>query len=95
MVFVDTGAFLARYDAADALHSRCVSVWLRLRGRELFTSTHVLAETWTLLGRRAGYAFAAERAQNVYVSPALEILYTTREDESEAVQWFRLSLIHI
>ncbi len=89
MVFVDTGAFLARYDAADTMHPRAVSAWRSLSGTELFTSTHVLAETWTLLARRAGYAFAAERAQNVYGSLALEILYGTREDEIEAVQWFR------
>lgn len=89
MVFVDTGAFLARYDAADALHARAVAVWRSLRHRDLATSTHVLAETWTLLARRAGYVFASERALEAYASPALEILCSTREEEIEAVQWFK------
>jgi predicted nucleic acid-binding protein len=89
MLFVDTGAFLARYLVKDQHHRRAVAVWKEAAGSPLFTSNHVLDETFTLLGRRAGHAFAADRAENIYASQALEILYSTRTDESEAVRWFR------
>jgi hypothetical protein len=88
-IFVDTGAFLARYLARDEYHRRAVSTWQSLRGSPLFTSNHVLDEVWTLLARRAGYDFASERALNVYASTALEILYSTNDDEMEAVALFR------
>jgi predicted nucleic acid-binding protein len=89
MILVDSGAFLARYLAKDAYHKRAVATWRKIAGSPLFTSNHVLDETFTLLGRRAGYAFAAERAENIYASRALEILYRTRDDECEAIRWFR------
>jgi len=89
MLFVDSGAFLARYLSNDTHHRRATAVWKTLSGVRLFTSNHVLSETITLLGRRAGYAFAAERAENIYSSAALEVLYSTKEQELEAVQLFR------
>lgn len=89
MVFVDSGAFLARFLENDTLHARAVPIWRTLRARHLLTSAHVLAETWTLLARRAGYAYASDRALDAYASQALEILYSTPDNEIEAVQWFR------
>lgn len=89
MVFIDTGAFVARYLVHDAHHRRAASVWKKLRGKPLFTSSHVLDETWTLLGRRAGYGFAADRALNTYASQSLEILYSGEEDEIAAVPLFK------
>lgn len=88
MIFIDTGAFLARHLAQDANHKKAVSIWKALHGKSLFTSDHVLDETWTLLGRRAGHAFAAARALNVYTAPTLEIVYSTRDDELDAIQLF-------
>jgi hypothetical protein len=55
----------------------------------MFTSNHVLDEAWTLLARRAGYRFAADRAVNLYASDVIDILYSTRADELEAVRLFR------
>lgn len=89
MVFVDTGAFLARYLANDAHHPRAVAIWKRMRGEPLVTSNHVLDETLTLLARRAGNRFAGDRADNIYAAEVLEIVYSTKEDESEAVRLLR------
>ena len=89
MLFVDTGAFLARYLTRDACHNRAVAMWRQVAGSALFTSNHVLDETFTLLARRAGHAFAADRAEKIYASPALEILYSTEDDEVEAIRLFR------
>ena len=89
MVFVDTGAFIARYLAQDAFHASAAATWKTLVGRPLFTSNHVLDETLTMLGRRAGYGFAADRGEAIYHSKSLQILYSTREDESHAIRMFR------
>jgi predicted nucleic acid-binding protein len=89
MVFVDTGAFLARYLSNDAYHPRAVAMWKRLRRESLVTSNHVLDETLTLLARRAGGRFAADRADSIYASDVLEILHSTREDEIEAIRLLR------
>ena len=48
----------------------------------------VLDEAFTLLGRVAGHAFAAERARVIYGSPALTILRPGQEDELEALDLF-------
>ncbi len=74
MIFVDTGAFLARYLFHDAHHRSAIAIWKEVTGTPLLTSSHVLDETFTLLARRAGYAFAAERAERVYASSAIEIV---------------------
>ncbi|MBW2534346.1 MAG: PIN domain-containing protein [Deltaproteobacteria bacterium] len=90
MTFVDTDAFLARYVAADQHHRAAQRTWKKL-GRtkqRLFTSSFVLDELVTLLGRRAGHAFAAERARRIYASPRLEILRPTRAGELAALDLF-------
>lgn len=90
MIFVDTGPFLARYLAKDQHHGSAVSAWDELgRSRErCCTSNFVLDELFTLLGRRAGYAFAAERARNIYASDSLEILRPLEDDERQAIELF-------
>jgi predicted nucleic acid-binding protein len=90
MIFIDTGAFLARYLLKDQHHRRAVAVWKKLgSNREnCVTSNFVLDETFTLLGRRAGYGFAVQRAKNIYASQALTIYRPNREDEIKALQYF-------
>ena len=90
MIFLDTGAFLARYLARDQYHQRALAAWSEIGrgGLRCFTSNFVLDETFTLLGRRAGYRFASQRARLLYSSRALTILRPGREDELEAVEDF-------
>ncbi len=57
-----------------------------MRGKT--TSNVVLDETFTLLGRRASYAFAAGRARSLLGSSALTILRPDAEDEQAAVDLF-------
>ncbi len=87
-VFVDTAAFLARWLPADANHRTAVATWRKLAGRPLFTSNHVLDETLILLARRASYAFAFEKAESIFASTVLELVYSSREDELEALSLF-------
>ena len=89
MVFIDTGAFLARWLSHDSQHRAAIRTWQGLAGVALYTSNHVLDETLTLLARRATHRFAVDKAESIFASNALEILYATREDELEALPVLR------
>ncbi len=90
MIFLDTGAFLARFMKRDQHHDDAVKIWKRLEKRppRLFTSNHVLDETFTLLARRAGYAFSAQRARTLLSSEVLTILRPDANDEFAALDDF-------
>lgn len=90
MIFLDTGAFLARYIEADQHHKSAVAGWKRLltERRRCFTSNFVLDETLTLLARRTSYRFAAEKARAAWDSTALEILRPTESTELDAIVYF-------
>jgi predicted nucleic acid-binding protein len=89
VIFVDTGPLLARYLARDQHHARAVSLFEEVesaRRIQLATSNFVLDELFTLLGRRAGLAFAAERARAIYASKRLKVLRPGQADELAAVK---------
>ena len=90
MIFIDTGAFLARYLARDRHHQRALEGWRQLvtLNWRCHTSNFVLDETFTLLGRRASYSFAAERARAILTSDALTILRSDIDEELEALELF-------
>jgi hypothetical protein len=91
VIFVDTGAFLARYLSKDQFHARSRRAWKSLEKARssLFTSSFVLDETFTLLARRTSYEFAAERAEAIYASRVLSILRSDATDEAAALVYFR------
>jgi predicted nucleic acid-binding protein len=91
VIFVDTGAFVARHVERDQDHRRAQNGWreLAVSCEPCVTSNFVLDETLTLLGRRAGYAFAAQRGIALMSSKALAILRPTAEDEWKAIELFR------
>lgn len=91
MIFIDTGAFLARYIERDQYHAAAIRHWRTLQNdrRPCFTSNFVLDETITLLARRSTYEFAAERARNLYKSALLSILRPDHNDELGAVELFQ------
>jgi predicted nucleic acid-binding protein len=89
MIFVDTGVFYARYDLRDSKHRIASRLWEELDGTLLITTNHILEETFTLLARRVGYAFAANLANHVYASVELAVVYTTREEEQAALPFLR------
>jgi len=90
VIFVDTGAFLARHLGRDQHHASAVKAWRRLGKGTLLpaTSNFVLDETFTLLGRWAGYAFAAERARALLGSDLLRILRPGEQEELDAIELF-------
>jgi hypothetical protein len=90
VIYVDTGAFIARYVRQDNHHRKARRAWSEIeRGHvRCFTSNFVLDETFTWLGRRTSYPFAAERARALLHSAALTILRPEAEDEEKAVDLF-------
>ncbi len=53
-----------------------------------FTSSFILDETFTLLGRRSSNSFAADRARALLNSAALSILRPDADDEERAIELF-------
>lgn len=90
MIFIDTGAWLARLDARDQYHRVATERWKRLERSDLrpLTSNLVLAETLTLLARRQNYEYAARQARAIYASTVLDILRPDREQDIEAIDFF-------
>lgn len=90
MIYVDTGAFIARYVRRDTHHRQARRAWTEIERSRVrcFTSNFVLDETFTWLGRRASYTFAAERARALLHSAALTILRPDADDEEKAVDVF-------
>lgn len=87
MIFIDTGAFLARYLTRDQHHEAAIAGWAALQrtNRDCCTSNFVLDELFTLLGRRAGFDFASQRARAIYASDALRILRPDQACETKAI----------
>ena len=93
MIFVDTGAFIARYIKADQFHAQSIEQWRRLAAdnEQLFTSNFVINETITLLSRWAGTKYAAGTARILYASGALTIIRPVEEDETQAIHMLERS----
>ena len=81
-------AFLALYLRRDQYHGQAVKLW-RTVEPPILTSNHVMDELATLLGRQAGFTEAANRMTDLYQSPTIDILSSTREDELDAVSLMR------
>lgn len=88
MIFVDTGAFLARYLTNDQYHALAVSTWAMIeRNKELFcTSNFVIDELATLLARRSSYFFAAQKIHSLYESEIIDILRPGETEELKATK---------
>ena len=87
MIFVDTGAFYARYHKADDHHARSISGWSEIGSKRIpcLTTNLVVVETITLIGRDFGGKIAADRAGAIYRSAFITIVRSSLEQELEAV----------
>ena len=83
MIFVDTGAFLARYLKRDQYFDRAQSQWSTIRKEAipLVTTNLILVETATLLSRRNSADVAVKRIRSIYQSGSFMIHYSSRKDE--------------
>jgi uncharacterized protein len=85
-VFVDTSAFVALRNAAEAEHERARVALsdLLAEGAALFTSNYVFAETYTALMVRVGRGEAIEWGRRFRASGAIELVRLDEEVESDA-----------
>lgn len=87
-VFVDTSAFVALRNSAEAEHERARAALAELvgSGAALFTSNYVFAETYTALLVRVGRAEAVEWGRRFRESSAIELVRLDQPVEDEAWQ---------
>ncbi len=84
------GAFVGRYVDSDQSHKAAAALWDEFEKLAIpsITSSFVLAEAMTLIGRRTTHHFAARRARLIYASHSLTIVRPTVKDELQAVLLF-------
>jgi predicted nucleic acid-binding protein len=85
-VFVDTSAFVALRNGAEAEHARARAALSELISERvaLFTSNHVFAETYTALMVRVGRAEAIEWGRRFRASDAIELVRLDQQLEDDA-----------
>ena len=87
-VFIDTGAFIARYLKKDNLHTKSLALWQKIEKARVqcIVSPLVIHEVATLLSRRANPVFAAEKIRSIYLSPRFRILRSDNDMEMDALK---------
>jgi len=87
MIFIDTGAWVARFSKRDQYHQTSLELWMKLRvsGGRVVTSDSVMVETIALLGRRIGPHAAVEAGRFMQGWKALHILRATKQEEMTAL----------
>lgn len=85
-VFVDTSAFVALRNSAEAEHEKARATLARLleEGVALFTSNYVFAETYTALMVRVGRPEAIEWGRRFRAGSAVGLVRVERDLEEEA-----------
>jgi len=91
LIFIDAGAFIARYLKRDQYHQAVVSQWALLAAdeRPCVTTNFVIDETITFLARRSTCNFAAARAEAIYSPNELRIICPEAQDELSALELLR------
>ncbi|MGD9711283.1 MAG: type II toxin-antitoxin system VapC family toxin [Thermomicrobiales bacterium] len=82
IAFVDTSAIIALVDRDDLTHGDAVNAYQSLvdDGYRLFTTNHVIRETYDLLATTLGHAVASQWLQDV----GLAVYVTDNQDEERA-----------
>jgi len=90
-IFIDTGAYLARFHKRDRMHEISVKIWDILKTNTsiiTYTTNHVIDELATLLARRTSYDFSGTKLQEIYKSKYPIIFRPGKEDEKESIKIF-------
>ena len=89
-LFVDTSFWVAVFQPSDDRHRQAVEASSRAAGRLLVTTNAVVAETWTLLRRRAGHAKAWLWLDRTQAETRVRVERISPELEEEAWTWLRV-----
>jgi predicted nucleic acid-binding protein len=87
MIFIDTGAWVARFSRRDQFHEQAAAAWAKLKvsNERVITSDSIFVETISLLGRRVGPSAAVEAGRFLHAWNKLTILRATKDDEAAAL----------
>jgi hypothetical protein len=94
-VFVDTGAFIARFNSRDEHHNAAIEYLHKIESGEagikrLYTSDYVVDETiTTIFARTASFDIAKSCGESILTSRAIERLPIGEETFREAWQFFK------
>jgi len=88
MIFIDTGAFIAKYIKNDEYHIEATLKWKQISEEKLYTSNHIIDETITLLSRKTNNLFALDKGKRIFASPLFTILRSDLNDELIALKYF-------
>lgn len=88
-IFIDTGAFYAKYVERDEYHKKSMQLWQKIQSQnqQCLTSNFVLAELITLFVYRFGSLSALTAAREIYGSGVIEVVSITHETEMAAMDW--------
>lgn len=88
-LFIDTGAFYARYVVRDDRYGEAVDLWKKVEEQKIrcVTTNFVLSELITLLVYRFGNAKALQAAREIYASHIIQISPVTLDLELKALEW--------
>lgn len=89
-LFIDTGAFYAKYVRSDQYHEKSLEGWERIIKEKIhpITTNFVLSEVITLFSYRFGHQSALQAAHEIYSSNFIEIQPMDRTLERNALMWF-------
>jgi predicted nucleic acid-binding protein len=90
-IFIDTGAFLAKFLINDQHHKSAIITWNKLQKVKdrFFTTNFILDEMITLLGRWVSEDFSLEKAYSIYNSRSFVILRPDEFDELKALEYYK------
>lgn len=88
-LFIDTGAFYAKYVARDTHHQEALLMWKAIADTHLrcVTSNYVINELLSLFIYRFGSEKALRAAREIQESKMIQIVYITKELDAKALQW--------
>lgn len=88
MIFIDTGAFVARYRASDDWHDSAVNGWGRLERSSCpcYTTNLVVADALKLIGWYGGQIRAVRLGRQILSSSEIKILRSGPNEELQSLQ---------
>lgn len=82
-IFIDTGAWIALIISGDNFHKKAISFYHDLKPNvEKYTSSHVIAETFTWLRYQVGFTYASQFLSIVREASSMNALNILKDEES-------------
>lgn len=80
-LFIDTGAWIALIVSGDQFHQKAISFYHDLKPNvQRYTSSHVIAETYTWLRYQVGFTYASQFLSIVREASSVNALYIMKDE---------------